>query len=79
MDKLTINQYKTSFDTISQYIENEQKEQVEVCNTQNISVDDHFREVTKMIQIGIKKLERRVTSEPKKIEKSTNKLPKIKS
>jgi hypothetical protein len=30
MDKLKINQYKTSFDKIAQYIENEQKEQVEI-------------------------------------------------
>ena len=80
MDKLKINQYKTSFDQIAQYIENEQKEQVEIwfarelqtvlgyarwenfvvainraaesCKTQCINVDDHFREVTKMIEIG---------------------------
>ena len=80
MDKLKITQYKTSFDTIVQHIENEQKEQVEVwfarelqivlgyarwenfivaihravesCKTQGINVDDHFREVTKMIEIG---------------------------
>ena len=80
MDKLKITQYKTSFDTIVQQIENEQNEYVEVwfarglqavlgyarwenfvvaihravesCKTQGISVDDHFREVTKMIEIG---------------------------
>ncbi len=80
MDKLKINQYKTSFDGIARYIENEQKEQVEIwfarelqtvlgyvrwenflvainravesCKTQGINVDDHFREVTKMIEIG---------------------------
>jgi DNA-damage-inducible protein D len=80
MDKLTINQYKTSFDGIAHYIENEQSEQVEVwfarelqavlgyarwenfvvaihraiesCKTQNINVDDHFRELTKMIAVG---------------------------
>ncbi len=80
MDKLKINQYKTSFDGIAHYIENEQREQVEIwfarelqtvlgyarwenfivaitratesCKTQNINVDDHFREVTKMIEIG---------------------------
>jgi DNA-damage-inducible protein D len=80
MDKLKINQYKTSFDGIARYIENEQKEQVEIwfarelqtvlgyvrwenflvainravesCKTQSINVDDHFREVTKMIEIG---------------------------
>lgn len=80
MDKLKITQYKTSFDEIGHYIENEQKEQVEIwfarelqpvlgyarwenfvvainravesCKTQSINVDDHFREVTKMIDIG---------------------------
>jgi DNA-damage-inducible protein D len=80
MDKLKINQYKTSFDAIAHYIENEQKEQVEIwfarelqivsgyvrwenfieainravesCKTQSINIDDHFREVTKMIEIG---------------------------
>lgn len=80
MDKLKIGQYKTSFDRIAHYIENEQKEQVEVwfarelqavlgyarwenfvvainravesCKTQSINVDDHFREVTKMVELG---------------------------
>jgi DNA-damage-inducible protein D len=80
MDKLKINQYKLSFDAITTYIENEQKEKVEIwfardlqtvlgyarwenfvvainraveaCKSQNINVDDHFREVTKMIEIG---------------------------
>jgi len=80
MDKLKINQYISSFDTIAHYIENEQKEQVEIwfarelqtilgyarwenfvvainravesCKTQRINVNDHFREVTKMIKIG---------------------------
>lgn len=80
MDKLKINQYKSSFDAIAHYIENEQKEQVEIwfarelqsilgyarwenfvvainravesCKTQGINVDNHFREVTKMIEIG---------------------------
>lgn len=80
MDKLKIYQYKTSFDAIANYIENEQSEQVEIwfarelqavlgyarwenfvvainravesCKTQGINVDDHFREVTKMIEIG---------------------------
>lgn len=80
MDKLTINQYKSSFDAIAHYIENEQKEQVEIwfarelqailgyarwenfevainravdsCKTQGINVDDHFREVTKMVKLG---------------------------
>src|SRR5574344_957987 len=80
MDKLKIGQYKTSFDRIAHYIENEQKEQVEIwfarelqavlgyarwenfvvainravesCKTQGINVDDHFREVTKMVVLG---------------------------
>ena len=81
MDKKIIVQYKTSFDSIVQYIESDDaKEQIEVwfarelqsilgyarrehflvaihramdsCKSQNISVDDHFREVTKMISIG---------------------------
>lgn len=80
MDIRKINQYKNSFDSIGKYIENENKEQVEIwfarelqsvlgyarwenflvaikravesCKTQNINVDDHFREVTKMIEIG---------------------------
>jgi len=51
---------------------------VESCKTQNINVDDHFREVTKMVEIGedIKKLERRVAAEEKQIEKASPKLPK---
>lgn len=80
IDIRKINQYKNSFDSIGKYIENENKEQVEIwfarelqsvlgyarwenflvaikravesCKTQNINVDDHFREVTKMIEIG---------------------------
>lgn len=80
IDIRKINQYKNSFDIIGKYIENENKEQVEIwfarelqsvlgyarwenflvaikravesCKTQNINVDDHFREVTKMIEIG---------------------------
>lgn len=80
MDKNAINQYKNRFDEISEYIENEQHDQVEVwfardlqkvlgyvrwenfviainravesCKTLNINIDDHFREVTKMIEIG---------------------------
>jgi len=80
MDRLKINQYKSSFDAIAQYIENEQKEQVEIwfarelqtilgyarwenfvvalkravesCKTQIVNVDDHFREVTKMVELG---------------------------
>ncbi len=51
---------------------------VESCKTQNINMDDHFREVTKMVGIGedIKKLERRVAAEEKQIEKPSPKLPK---
>ena len=81
MDKKIIVQYKTSFDSIVQYIESDDaKEQIEVwfarelqsilgyarwenflvaihramdsCKSQNISVDDHFREVTKMVGLG---------------------------
>jgi DNA-damage-inducible protein D len=80
MDKQIIKQYKTSFDEIAHYIENEQKEQVEIwfarelqtilgyarwenfivainravesCKTQNINANDHFREVTKLIEHG---------------------------
>ena len=81
MDKQRIQQYKKSFDSITEYINNEKDtEQVEVwfardlqnilgyarwenfivaiqravesCKTQGVSIDDHFREVTKMIEIG---------------------------
>ena len=81
MDKQRIIQYKSDFDKIAHFINNEDhSEQVEVwfarelqillgytrwenfivaihravdsCKTQNINVDDHFREVTKMIEIG---------------------------
>jgi len=81
MDKLRITQYKTDFDKISHFINNEDNsEQVEVwfarelqtllgyarwenfivalhravdsCKTQGINVDDHFRDVTKMIEVG---------------------------
>ena len=81
MEKQRIQQYKNSFDSIVQYINDENdSERVEVwfardlqdilgyarwenftvaihravdsCKTQGISVDDHFREVTKMIEIG---------------------------
>ncbi|MDR0619904.1 MAG: hypothetical protein LBG17_08410 [Bacteroidales bacterium] len=80
MNKIKISQYKTSFDGIAHYIENEQKEQVEVwfarelqavlgyarwenflvtiqravesCKTQGINVDDHFRDLTKMVELG---------------------------
>jgi DNA-damage-inducible protein D len=81
MDKQRIIQYKSDFDKIAHFINNEdESEQVEVwfarelqtllgyarwenfivavhravdsCKTQGINVDDHFREVTKMIEIG---------------------------
>ena len=55
---------------------------IESCKAQGANIDDHFREITKMIRIGkggkrdIKKLERRVLNEEKKIEQSSPKLPK---
>ena len=81
MDKLRIQQYKNSFDSITHHLNNENdSEQVEIwfarelqnilgyarwenftvaihravdsCKSQSISIDDHFREVTKMIGIG---------------------------
>jgi DNA-damage-inducible protein D len=80
MNKLKISQYKTSFDEIAKFIENERNEQVEVwfarelqavlgyarwenffvainramesCKTQGVNIDDHFREVTKMVKLG---------------------------
>ena len=81
MDKNSIVQYKLSFDSITHYVESEDRqERVEIwfarelqailgyarwenfiiaihraidsCKTQGINVDDHFREVTKMIDIG---------------------------
>jgi len=81
MDIQRINQYKTTFDGITQYIKSEDgNEQIEVwfardlqfilgyarwenfvvairraiesCKSQGINVDDHFREVTKMIGLG---------------------------
>ena len=81
MDKNSILQYKSSFDSIVRYIESDDaKEKVEVwfarelqtilgyvrwenflvaihravdsCKAQGISVDDHFRDLTKMIEIG---------------------------
>ncbi len=53
---------------------------VDSCKTQIINVDDHFRDLTKMVEIGedIKKLERRVAAEEKQIEKASPKLPKNK-
>ncbi|MFJ1490185.1 DNA damage-inducible protein D [Capnocytophaga canis] len=80
MEKNKIIQYKSLFDEVVHFIENEAKEKIEVwyarelqsvlgyarwenflvaihraidsCKTQNINADDHFREVTKMIEIG---------------------------
>ena len=81
MDKNSIVQYKLSFDSITHYIESENRQErveiwfarelqailgyarwenfiiaihraVDSCKTQGINVDDHFREVTKMIDIG---------------------------
>lgn len=79
MEKNRIIQYKSLFDEVVHFIEDE-NEKIEVwyarelqsvlgyarwesflaaihraidsCKTQNINVDDHFREVTKMIEIG---------------------------
>ncbi|MDE7437871.1 MAG: DNA damage-inducible protein D [Muribaculaceae bacterium] len=81
MDLQRINQHKSLFDSIQQYVYGENKdEQIEVwfarelqellgyarwenfivairraaesCKSQKINIDDHFREVTKMITIG---------------------------
>ena len=81
MDIQRIIQYKSTFDSIVNYINNEDNtDKVEIwfarelqvilgyarwenfvvaiqravqsCKTQNINVDDHFREVTKLIEIG---------------------------
>lgn len=80
MDKNSIIKYKSSFDSVMQYIEGDNQEQVEVwfardlmpilgyarwenfqmaigraidsCKSQNVNVDDHFREVTKMVALG---------------------------
>ena len=81
MDKNSIVQYKLSFDSITHYVESEDRQErveiwfarelqailgyarwenfiiaihraVDSCKTQGINVDDHFREVTKMIEIG---------------------------
>ena len=77
MDKNSIIRYKSAFDGITQYIEGDKGEQIEVwfarelmpvlgyarwenfqmaigraidsCKSQNIDIDDHFREVTKTI------------------------------
>ena len=81
MDKLRIQQYKNSFDSITHHLNNENdSEQVEIwfarelqnilgyarwenftvaihravdsCKSQSINIDDHFREVTKMVGLG---------------------------
>ena len=80
MDRNSIIEYKSSFDSIATFIEGENNEQVEIwfardlqtvlgysrwenfqtaikravesCNSQDINIDDHFREVTKMVTLG---------------------------
>ena len=80
MDRNSIIEYKSSFDSITTFIEGENNEQVEIwfardlqtvlgytrwenfqtaikravesCNSQGINIDDHFREVTKMVTLG---------------------------
>ncbi|MFK8268352.1 MULTISPECIES: DNA damage-inducible protein D [Capnocytophaga] len=80
MEKNKIIQYKSLFDEVVHFIENEAKEKIEVwyarelqsvlgyarwesflaaihraidsCKTQNINVDDHFRDLTKMVSLG---------------------------
>ncbi len=80
MDRNSIIEYKSSFDSIATFIEGENNEQVEIwfardlqtvlgysrwenfqtaikravesCNSQGINIDDHFREVTKMVTLG---------------------------
>jgi DNA-damage-inducible protein D len=80
MNKENIRLYQSSFDTIAQFLRNEENEQVEIwfarelqnilgyarwenflvavhravdsCKTHGINVDDHFREVTKMVELG---------------------------
>ena len=80
MDRNSIIEYKSSFDSIATFIEGENKEQVEIwfardlqtvlgytrwenfqtaikravesCISQGISIDDHFREITKTITLG---------------------------
>ena len=80
MDRNSIIEYKSSFDSIATFIEGDNKEQVEIwfardlqtvlgytrwenfqtaikravesCKSQGINIDDHFREVTKMITLG---------------------------
>ena len=51
MDKNSILQYKDLFDSITRYIESEDAA-VDSCKSQHISVDDYFREVTKMVKLG---------------------------
>ena len=78
MDKNSIVQYKLSFDSITHYVESEDRQErveiwsarelqailgyarwenfiiaihrsVDSCKTQSINVDDHFRDLTKMV------------------------------
>ena len=44
MDIQKIQQYKSAFDAMDRAME--------FCKTLKINVDDHFREVTKMAQLG---------------------------
>ena len=41
MDKLRTIQYQSGFD-----------KSIDSCKTQNINIVDHFREVTKMVELG---------------------------
>jgi len=55
------------------------KRAIESCETTGYKADDHFRGVTKMIEIGKggqrPVLERRVRSDEKRLEKQSGKLP----
>jgi DNA-damage-inducible protein D len=59
---------------------------IESCRTTGFDADNHFRGVTKMVEVGsgakrpiddfIRKLERRVKTDEKKLEKQAGRLPK---
>ena len=76
MDIQKIQQYKSAFDLANRVMES--------CKALKINANDHFREVTKMVQLGsgippagdIKKVERRVAKDEKNMQKDTPKLPK---